>query len=129
MGKWIFVALTFAAGAVVGEALPPKESRGVKVSEPIMLDLSPWADDMTGRQLRIRKLDIAPGGVIGVHSHDDRPDVSYLAAGTLTELRAGGFLEVRPGDTVHAAGKGVTHWVENRGSTPAVLIVADIYKK
>ena len=129
MGKWIFLALTFAAGAVVGESLPPKESTGVKIGEPVMLDLAPWAQDMKGRQLRIRKLDIAPGGVIGVHSHDDRPDVSYLAQGTLTELRAGGFFEVRAGDTLHAAGKGVTHWVENPGSMPAVLIVADIYKK
>jgi quercetin dioxygenase-like cupin family protein len=128
MGKWIFLAMTFAAGAVVGESLPPKENRGVKVSEPVVLDLAPWAQDMAGRQLRIRKLDIAPGGVIGVHSHDDRPDVSYLAQGTLVELRAGGFSEVRAGDTLHAAGKGVTHWVENRGPAPAVLIVADIYR-
>ncbi len=75
-----------------------------------------------------RVLGIAPGGVIGVHSHDDRPDVSYLAQGNLTELRADGFVEQRPGDSLHAAGKGVTHWVENRGSTPAVLIVADILK-
>ena len=128
MGKWILV-LAFAAGTVVGESLPPKESKGVKIGEPVVLDLAPWADDMKGRQLRIRKLDIAPGGVIAAHSHDDRPDVSYLAQGALTELRAGGFLELRPGDTLHAAGKGVTHWIENRGTVPAVLIVADVYKK
>jgi quercetin dioxygenase-like cupin family protein len=133
MGNWIrkivVIGAVFSVGTVVGEALPPKENRGVKVSEPVVLDLAPWAHDMKGRQLRIRKLDIAPGGVIALHSHDDRPDVSYLVEGTLTELRAGGFLEVRPGDTLHAAGKGVTHWVENRGSTPAVLIVADLFRK
>jgi quercetin dioxygenase-like cupin family protein len=83
---------------------------------------------MKGRQLRIRRLEIAPGGVIAIHSHDDRPDVSYLAQGSLTELRSGGFLEPRGSDTLHAAGKGVTHWVENRGSIPAVLIVADLFK-
>jgi quercetin dioxygenase-like cupin family protein len=133
MGQWIsrtlFVALALGAGVVIGESLPPKGNSGVQIGEPVMLDLAPWAQDMKGRQLRIRKLDIAPGGIIGVHSHDDRPDVSYLAQGTLTELRAGGFSEVRAGDTLHAAGKGVTHWVENRASVPAVLIVADIYKK
>jgi hypothetical protein len=48
--------------------------------------------------------------------------------GTLTESRSGGFLESRASDTLHAAGKGVTHWVENKGSTSAVLIVADIFK-
>ena len=133
MGKWIsnivFLGLAFAAGAVIGEPVPPKESSGVKITEPVVLDLAPWAEDMKGRELRIRKLVIAPGGVIGLHSHDDRPDVSYLAQGTLTEQRAGGFLETRAGDTLHAAGKGVTHWVENRGSTPAVLIVADLFRK
>jgi quercetin dioxygenase-like cupin family protein len=98
----------------------------VKIGDPVALDLAPWAGDMKGRQLRIRKLDIEPGGIIGIHSHDDRPDVSYLVQGTLTEFRSGGFSESRASDTLHAAGKGVTHWVENKGSTPAVFIVADI---
>jgi len=126
---WIgSVALALGVGTVVGESMPPKESTGVKTGDPVVLDLAPWAEDMKGRQLRIRKLDIAPGGVIGIHSHDDRPDVSYLAQGALTERRAGEFTEARATDSLHAAGKGVTHWVENRGSTPAVLIVADIFK-
>lgn len=122
------VTLALGVGAAIGESLPAKESRGVRIGEPVVLDLAPWAGDMKGRQLRIRKFDIAPGGVIGLHSHDDRPDVSYLVQGTLTELRAGEFLETRPADTLHAAGKGVTHWVENRGTTPATLIVADLFK-
>ena len=122
------VALALGVGTVIGESMPPKQSTGVKISEPLTLDLAPWADDMKGRQLRIRKFDIAPGGVIGIHSHDDRPDVSYLVQGNLVENRAGGMSEPRASDTFHAAGKGVTHWVENKGSTPAVLIVADILK-
>lgn len=131
MGKpvWIgSIALALVIGTVVGQSMPPKANVGVKISEPVMLDLAPWADDIQGRQLRIRRLEIAPGGVIGIHSHDDRPDVSYLVQGTLTEHRASGFLESRSSDTLHAAGKGVTHWVENKGATPAVLIVADIFK-
>jgi len=126
---WIgSVALALGVGAVIGQSLPPKDSTGVKIGDPVTLDLTPWAGDMKGRQLRIRKLEIEPGGVIGLHSHDDRPDVSYLVKGTLTEFRPGGILESRPSDTFHAAGKGVTHWVENKGSTPAVVSVADIFK-
>ena len=129
IAAWIgSVVLALGIGTVVGESMPPKESTGVKIGDPVVLDLAPWAGDMKGRQLRIRKLDIAPGGVIGIHSHDDRPDVSYLVQGNLTERRAGGFVESRANDTLHAAGKGVTHWVENKGSAPAVLIVADIFK-
>lgn len=89
MGKWI-VVLAFAAGAVMGESLPPQESNGVKIGEPVVLDLAPWADDISARR---------------------------------------GFTEVRAGGTLQAAGKGVTHWVENRGATRAVLIVADVYRK
>jgi quercetin dioxygenase-like cupin family protein len=122
------VVLALGIGTVAGESMPPKQSTGVTIGDPVVLDLAPWTGDMKGRQLRIRKLDIAPGGVIGIHSHDDRPDVSYLVQGTLTERRAGGFSESRASDTLHAAGKGVTHWVQNNGSTPAVLIVADIFK-
>jgi len=122
------IALALAVGTVIGESMPPKDNTGVKISDPVVLDLTPWAGDMKGRQLRIRKLEIEPGGVIGIHSHDDRPDVSYLVQGTITEFRSGGFSQSRASDTLHAAGKGVTHWVENKGSTPAVLIVADIFK-
>ena len=100
----------------------------MKIGDPVAMDLTPWAGDIKGWQLRIRKLDIEPGGIIGIHSHDDRPDVSYLVRGTLTEFRSSGFSEPRASDTLHAAGKGVTHWVENTGSIPAVLIVADIFK-
>ena len=129
VAAWIgSVVLALGIGTVAGESMPPKQSTGVAIGDPVVLDLAPWTGDMKGRQLRIRKLDIAPGGVIGIHSHDDRPNVSYLVQGTLTERRAGGFSESRPSDSLHAAGKGVTHWVQNNGSTPAVLIVADIFK-
>jgi len=122
------VVMAFGLGTVLGESAPPAQSKGVRISEPVALDLGPWTGDMKGRQLRIRKFDIEPGGVIGIHSHDDRPDVSYLVQGQLTEFRAGGFRQPRAADTLHDAGKGVTHWVENTGTTPAVLIVADIFK-
>jgi quercetin dioxygenase-like cupin family protein len=122
------IVAAFGVGTVVGEQAPPRENKGVQISEPDTLDLEPWSHDMQGRQLRIRKLTIEPGGVLGIHSHDDRPDVSYLVQGSLTEMRAGGFVKQRAGDTLHSAGKGVTHWVENRGNTAAVLIVADVIK-
>jgi quercetin dioxygenase-like cupin family protein len=112
----------------MGKQTPPTGNTGVRISEPETVDLAPWAGDMQERQLRIRRFDIAPGGILGIHSHDDRPDVSYLVQGTLTEYREGGFVKVRPAETLHPAGKGVTHWVVNSGSTPAILIVADVFK-
>ena len=125
----LMVAIVFGLGTVVGQSAPPSQNKGVKISEPVALDLAPWADDMKGRQLRIRRLDIEPGGVIGIHSHDDRPDVSYLVQGSLTEFRSGGFVKPRAAETLHESGKGVTHWLENRGTSSAVLIVADVFKQ
>ncbi|SRR6266513_2176921 len=123
------IALGFAVGTVVGQQVPPTQSKGVQISAPESLDLHPWAGDMKGRELRIRKVEFQPGGVIGVHSHDDRPDASYLVQGELTELRTGGFIVHRPADTFHTSGKNVTHWIENRGTVPAVLIVVDVFKR
>lgn len=130
LATWVgSLVLAFSVGTVIGESnMPPMGNTRAKVSEPVLLDLAPWAADMNGRQLRIRRFDIEPGGILGIHSHDDRPDVSYLVQGVLTEYRAGGFRESRASATLHAAGKGVTHWVENSGSVPAVLIVADVFK-
>ena len=129
-GLWIGgMALAFGIGTVVGEQAPPTESKGVQISTPESLDLAPWIDDMKGRRLQIRKLTVEPGEVIANHSHDDRPDASYLVKGTLTEFRAGGYSMVRPSDTLRTSGKGVTHWIENKGTEPAVLIVVGAFKQ
>ena len=124
--SFITVGLLTSAAASA-QPTPVRESRGVSVSHTEALDLAPWANDAQGRQLRIRKFVVQPGGVIGLHSHDDRPDASYLVQGELVEYREGGFAERRPADTVHMAGK-VTHWVANEGTVPAVLIVVDYFK-
>jgi quercetin dioxygenase-like cupin family protein len=130
VGIWLGgMALAFAIGTAVGQQEPPTESKGVQTDPPVAIDLGPEIEGMQGRQLRIRKLAIEPGGIIGIHSHKDRPDVSYLVQGTLTEYRAGGYVKVRVGDTLNSSGKEVTHWLENKGTTQAVLIVADILRQ
>jgi quercetin dioxygenase-like cupin family protein len=123
------MVLALGIGTVVGEQVPPTESKGVQISPPEALDLTPWADDMKGRQLRIRKLTVEPGGVLGLHSHKDRPDASYIVEGELTEYRAGGYVRQRQAGMLGTSGKDVTHSLENKGTTPAVLIVVDVLKQ
>lgn len=125
---YLAVAALLASASGAARPDPIRETKGVEVSHVESLDLTPWAQDAKGRQLRIRKFVFQPGGVNGLHSHDDRPDASYLVEGELTEYRDSGYVKHRPGDTVHVAGKGVTHWVVNEGSVPAVLIVVDFFK-
>lgn len=66
------------------------------------------------------------GGVIGIHTHKDRPTVSYFLQGEVVFHQAD-----KPDLVIHpsegfAEGKATTHWAENRGSVPAVWIAADI---
>ena len=80
-----------------------------------------------GRMLRVRELEILPGGVVAVHRHDGRPGVAYILAGEMTEYRAGEDAPAvrKPGD-IALEQTGVTHWWKNTGSTTAKALVVDI---
>jgi quercetin dioxygenase-like cupin family protein len=122
------VALAFGLGTAVGQQTPPKENKGLATEKTVTLDLGGEIEGMQGRQLRLRVLKLEPGGVIGIHSHKDRPAVAYLLDGTLTEHRDGGATKDHSKGETLSAGKDVTHWEENKGKTPAVLVAADIFK-
>ena len=120
--------LAFGAGIAVGQAQPPKENRGFSSVDIRSLDLSEEIDSIKGRPLRMRKITVQPGGALALHTHKDRPAVSYILEGAMTYHQEG-----KP-DTVASAGEGIaegratTHWAENRGTVPAVWIAVDIPK-
>ena len=125
------VALPFAfvAGFASGQASPPTASKGVSDSALQSLDLSDEIDSTKGRPLRMRKITLQPGGVLGIHSHKDRPAVSYFLQGEVTYHQAGKpDVVVGPGQGF-AEGKATTHWAENRGTVPAIWIAVDIPKQ
>ena len=104
------------------------ESKGVKVEVLAVLDLGPEIEGMTGRQLRLRLVTIEPGGVFGpIHDHVGRPGMVYVLQGTITDHRDGVATEYGPG-LGWPEDKNTTHWLENRGTTSAVEISADIVK-
>jgi quercetin dioxygenase-like cupin family protein len=122
------LVVAFGLGTAVGQQSPPKDNKGLAVEKTGTLDLGGEIEGMQGRQLRLRVLNLEPGGVIGLHSHKDRPAVAYVLQGALTEHPDGGAMKDHSkGETV-SAGKETTHWEENKGKTPVVLIVADILK-
>ena len=83
---------------------------------------------MQGRQLRMRMITVEPGGVIAVHSHKDRPGTAYVLKGTVIEHRGDVAKEYGAGEN-WAEGGNATHWVENKGTSPAVFIAVDIFKQ
>jgi len=123
------LALGFAGGLAVGQAKPPSETKGLSAEALRSLDLTEEIESVWGRPLRMRKITLQPGGVIGLHSHKDRPAVSYFLQGEVTYHQEGKpDVVVRAGEGF-AEGKATTHWAENRGTVPAVWVAVDIPKE
>jgi len=90
-------------------------------------DLSKEAPMLKDRLFRLRQLDVAPGGIVPFHSHDERPAHIYIVKGTIVEYASNCAVPI-----THNAGdiapekKGVSHWWQNNTSEPVVLISVDI---
>jgi quercetin dioxygenase-like cupin family protein len=121
------LALAFGIGVAVGEGAPT-ENKGVKVSPPTTLELRGEVDALEARQLRLRVVTVEPGGVVGIHSHSGRPGVAYVLQGTLTEHVEGGGVHERKQGESWTEGKATTHWAENKGGSPAVVVAVDVFK-
>ena len=105
------------------------ETTGVAVKLLGSVDLGPEIEGMTGRQLRMRLVTFEPGGVFGpIHDHKGRPGVVYIIQGTITDHRDGVSTDYGPG-LGWPEDRNTLHWLENRGTTPAVEISVDIVKK
>jgi quercetin dioxygenase-like cupin family protein len=124
----VVLVVVFSAGYVAGQRQAPTETKGQSEERLRSLDLSAELDSTKGRPLRMRKLTLQPGGVLGLHNHVDRPAITYLLQGQLTYHHEGRpDLVVNPGDG-SAEGRATTHWAESTGSVPAVWIAVDIPK-
>jgi len=123
------LALGFAAGVAVGQVKAPTADKGLSADRLHALDLTGEIDSVKGRPLRMRKVMLLPGGVIGLHGHKDQPAVSYLLQGVITFHEEGKPpVVLRAGETF-AEGKATTHWAENRAGVAAVWIAVDIPKE
>lgn len=104
------------------------ETKGVAVELLAALDLGAEIEGMAGRQLRMRLVTFEPGGVFGpLHDHKGRPGMVYILQGTITDHRDGVTREYGPG-VGWPEDQDTLHWLENRGSTPAVEVSVDIVK-
>ena len=102
------------------------ETRGVTVQELRTVDLAREIEGMAGHQLRMRMVTIEPGGVFGpIHDHRGRPGTVYILQGTITDHRDGVATDYGPG-VGWPEDRDTVHWLENRGTSPAVEISVDI---
>lgn len=120
------LTMVFLGGYAAGQRQPPTQTAGQSDELLRSIDLTKELPSTAGRALRMRRITLQPGGVLGVHNHVDRPAVTYLLQGEVTY-----FQEGKPGVVVtpgggFAEGRTTTHWAENTGKGPAVWIGVDI---
>ena len=128
----------FAISASAGEC--PAGKMGADLTKPVTtpakgvtdkvlaaIDLGKEPAHIDGRQLRLRKLEIKPGGVVPWHSHGDRPAIIYIITGEITEYASNCAVPI-----VHKAGdvaretSATAHWWKNTGTETVVLLSADL---
>ncbi len=105
------------------------ETNGVAVEVLAAVDLAGEIKGMEGRRLRMRMVTIEPGGVFGpIHDHKGRPGTVFILQGTITDHRDGVATDYGPG-VGWPEDRHTTHWLENRGTAPAVEISVDIVRQ
>jgi quercetin dioxygenase-like cupin family protein len=105
------------------------ETRGVSVQLLSTVDLGPEIEGMAGRKFRMRMVTFQPGATFGpLHDHKDRPGMVYILQGMITDHRNGVDTDYGPG-VGWPEGRNTLHWLENRGTIPAVEISVDIVRE
>jgi quercetin dioxygenase-like cupin family protein len=113
-----------------GQGRKPSTAAAKDVTDVVRAttDLSKEPAAVNGRQFRLRQLDVKPAGIVPWHSHDNRPAMIYIVSGEIVEYASNCAVPI-----VHKAGdvasekKGTSHWWQNTGNTPAVLISVDLF--
>src|SRR5438128_377405 len=117
----VALALVVSLQSGMAQQAGPTENKGLTVKLLAAVDLGPQFEAMAGRQLRMRMVTLEPGGVLAVHDHKDRPNTDYVLQGAIVDHRGSEAKEYRAG-TAFYEDKDTVHWVENKGTTPAVII-------
>ena len=108
----------------MNDAVAPP-TQGVASEDLATIDLGPELG-LAGLRLRMRRFTFAPGAVFGpVHDHKGRPGLVYILQGTITDHRDGVATEYGPG-LGWPEDRETRHWLENRGTVPAVEISIDL---
>jgi quercetin dioxygenase-like cupin family protein len=133
-------ASAFAVPALAGEcpadqkkanAREAVDLKPVGVTDTVIasIDVSKAPFNIDGRNFRMRKLTIEPGGIVPWHSHDDRPALIYVQQGEIVEYASNCAEPI-----IHKAGEirpevsGTSHWWKNLGKETVILYVGDVRK-
>ena len=113
-----------AANDLPGAATAPV---GVVDTELASIDLAKENVKLDQRRLRLRHMTIAPGGIVPMHSHEDRPALIMVNSGEIYEYNSKCAVPIlhKAGDVAREF-NGTKHWWKNTASTAVDLTIGDI---
>ena len=120
-----------AAPALADEAFTgPTKPKGISSKTVGLIDLGKEFAEGEGRFMRLRRWEIAPGGIVPLHDHSNRPSMIYVLEGEIIEHRSDSKEPVvyRTGE-VSIESDGVKHWWENKTDTTVILLGYDVFQK
>jgi quercetin dioxygenase-like cupin family protein len=108
-------------------AQAPSAPVGVTDTELASIDLAKENVKLDQRRLRMRHMTIAPGGIVPLHSHEDRPALIMVTSGEIVENSSKCAVPIlhKAGDIARES-LGTRHWWRNAGTQPVELTIADI---
>ena len=113
-----------AANDLPGAATAPV---GVVDTELASIDLAKENVKLDQRRLRLRHMTIAPGGIVPMHSHEDRPALIMVNSGEIYEYNSKCAVPIlRKAGDVAREFMGTRHWWKNTGSQVVDLTIGDI---
>ncbi len=135
----LLTSLLLAAGAAQAGECPagkagnnplanaPSAPVGITDTELASIDLAKENVKLNQRRLRMRHMTIAPGGIVPLHDHSDRPALIMVNSGEIYENSSKCLVPI-----LHKAGDiareylGTKHHWKNETTTPVELTIADI---
>jgi quercetin dioxygenase-like cupin family protein len=117
------------AGQMRADATKPSTVAAKGVTDKVlsMIDLADEKVALKSHMMRVRKLEIQPGGIVPWHSHGDRPALIYVVSGEIYENSSNCAVPIlhKAGDVARET-HATSHWWNNAGKTPVVLLSFDI---
>jgi hypothetical protein len=117
------------ADKVKADAIKPVTTAAKGVTDNVlsMIDLSKEKIALAGHLMRVRRLEVQPGGIVPWHSHGERPALIYVVSGEIFENNSNCAVPILHKAREVARETHVTsHWWQNTGKVPVILLSFDI---
>lgn len=117
-----------AGKVVTSDGQKPGATAHKDVTEKLLgeIDLTNEKVAVQGHHFRMRRLEVAPGGEVAWHSHDERPALIYVVSGKITEYASTCSVPIEHDAGDLSVESHLSHWWKNNSDKPTVLISADI---